>query len=35
MCTETIRLIRDGEKVVEGVWRWGKREVINIPIAIL
>ena len=24
--TETIRLIRDGEKVGKGVWRWGKME---------
>ena len=24
--TETIRLIKDGEKVGKGVWRWGKRE---------
>ena len=23
-----MRLIRDGEKVGEGVWRWGKREII-------
>ena len=30
MSTETIRLIRDGEKGVggKGVWRWGKREII-------
>ena len=27
MSTETIRLIRDGEK---GVWRWGERENIYI-----
>ena len=26
--TETIRLIRDGEKWGKGVWRWGKREII-------
>ena len=26
--TETIRLIRDGEKWGTGVWRWGKREII-------
>ena len=25
--TETIRLIRDGEKEVKGVWRWEKREI--------
>ena len=24
--TETIRLIRDGEK---GVWRWGEREIVK------
>ena len=29
--TETMRLIRDGEK---GVWRWGERETI-IPVATL
>ena len=30
MSTETIRLIRDGEKGGGGkrVWRWGKREII-------
>ena len=28
MSTETIRLIRDGEKVVKRLWRWGKRESI-------
>ena len=31
MSTETMRLIRDGEKgvgVAKGVWRWGKREII-------
>ena len=27
MPTETTRLIRDGEKGGEGVWRWGKREI--------
>ena len=26
--TETIRLIRDGEKGGKRVWRWGKREII-------
>ena len=26
--TETVRLIRDGEKVGGGVWRLGKREII-------
>ena len=25
MSTETLRLVRDGEK---GVWRWGEREII-------
>ena len=25
--TETTRLIRDGEKVGRGVWRWRKREI--------
>ena len=25
--TETIRLIRDGEKGGKGIWRWGKREI--------
>ena len=29
MSTETIRLIRDGEK---GVWRWGKREIIYLSL---
>ena len=29
MCTETIRLIRDGDK---GVWRWGKRETIYLSL---
>ena len=29
MSTETIRLIRDGEK---GVWRWGKREFIYLSL---
>ena len=23
-----MRLIRDGERVGKGVWRWGKREII-------
>jgi len=27
MSTETIRLIRDGEKRGKGVRRWGKREI--------
>ena len=27
--TETIRLIKDGEKGVgKGLWRWGEREII-------
>ena len=30
MSTETIRLIRDGEKGGKGVWRWGEREIINL-----
>ena len=32
--TETVRLIRDGEKVGEGgiVWRWGKREIIHLSL---
>ena len=28
MSTETMRLFRDGEKVVKGVWRWGERAII-------
>ena len=28
--TETIRLIRDGEKREKGVWRWWKMEIIYI-----
>ena len=31
---QTIRLVRDGEKVGKGVWRWGE-EGDYIPIAIL
>ena len=31
MSTENIRLIRDGEKG-GGVWRWGKREIIYLPL---
>ena len=27
MSTETIRLIRDGDKRGKGVQRWGKREI--------
>ena len=30
--TETIRLIRDGEKGRKGVWRWGKRENIYLSL---
>ena len=30
--TEAIRLIRDGEKEGEGVWRWGKREIIYLSL---
>ena len=31
--TETIRLIRDGEKGGgEGVWKWGKREIIYLSL---
>ena len=33
MSTETTRLIRDGEKGGgEGVWRWGKREIIYLSL---
>ena len=31
MFTETIRLIRDGEKG-KGVWRWGKMESIYLSL---
>ena len=27
-----MRLIRDGEKRGEGVWRWGKREIIYLSL---
>ena len=30
--TETIRLIRDGEKGGKGVGRWGKREIIYLSL---
>ena len=30
--TETIRLIRDGEKGEEEVWRWGEREIIYLSL---
>ena len=29
MSTETVRLIRDGEK---GVWGWGKREIVYLSL---
>ena len=29
MSTEIIRLIRDGEKRGEGVWRWGKANIFD------
>ena len=33
MFTETIRLLRDGEKGGgEGVWRWGQREIIYLSL---
>ena len=32
MSTETIRLIRDGEKGGKGVWRWGKMESIYLSL---
>ena len=32
MSTETIRLIRDGEKWEKGVWKWGKRETIYLSL---
>ena len=28
--TETTRCIRDGEMGAKGVWRWGKKEIINL-----
>ena len=30
MSTETVRLIRDGER--GGVWRWGEREIIYLSL---
>ena len=34
MSTETIRLIRDGEKGGGGeVWKWGERKLIIIPMS--
>ena len=32
MSTETIRLIRDGEKGGKDAWRWGKREIIYLSL---
>ena len=32
MSTETIRLIRDGEKRGKGVWRWEKRKIIYLSL---
>ena len=34
MSTETMRLIRDGEKGggARGVWRWGEREIIYLSV---
>ena len=32
MSTETIRLIRDGEKGGKGAWRWGERETIYLSL---
>ena len=32
MSTETIRLIRDGEKGRNGEWRWEKREIIYLSL---
>ena len=32
MSTETIRLIRDGEKVGKGEWRWGERDIIYLSL---
>ena len=30
--TETMMLIRDGEKEEKGVWTWGKREIIYLSL---
>ena len=30
--TETVRLIRDGEKGGKGVWKWGAREIIYLSL---
>ena len=32
MSTETIGLVRDGEKRGKGVWRWGEREIIYLSL---
>ena len=32
MSTETVQLIRDGEKRGKGVWRWGERETIYLSL---
>ena len=32
MSTETIRLIRDGEKGGKEVWRWGERKIIYLSL---
>ena len=32
MSTETVQLIRDGEKRGQGVWRWGEREIIYLSL---
>ena len=32
MSTETVRLIRDGEKVGKGVQRWEEREIIYLSL---
>ena len=32
MSTETVQLIRDGEKGGKGIWRWGEREIIYLSL---
>ena len=32
MSTETVWLIRDGEKGGKGVWRWEEREIIDLSL---
>ena len=32
MSTETVQLLRDGEKGGKGVWRWGEREIIYLSL---